>query len=120
VTLHELDEGVDTGKVLMRRDFALTGSESAFELYHRAHVEALNVFREAWPQLKCYAVDGDVDAKPLAVPQDEEKARLYTRSDLEDVKRKAALWGDDAAVRALDFPPFADANSVLEEDYASA
>jgi methionyl-tRNA formyltransferase len=50
-TLHFMDEGIDTGDIVHRRQLAVSPADTADTLYARVKDLELDVFREAWPLL---------------------------------------------------------------------
>lgn len=52
VTLHEIDEGVDTGDIWARRRVEVRPTDTGRTLYERLEQVGVDLFREAWPKLK--------------------------------------------------------------------
>jgi methionyl-tRNA formyltransferase len=75
VTFHRIDEGVDTGAMLLQRTFPIGEEWTARDLYFRYLEEGLVLFREAIALLR----GGEV----REVPQDESLATLFRRRDLD-------------------------------------
>ncbi len=93
VSLHYMDEGIDTGPIIGVRRFPIFHDDTGKSLYDRAQVEALNLFEEWWPVLR--------EGLPPATVQPAE-GRYYRRDSL------APYFGstDPVVRRALTFPPF--------------
>ena len=46
VTLHRMDDGIDTGNILAQRSFKIPIEMNSFELFSKYHEEAFNLFKE--------------------------------------------------------------------------
>ena len=75
VTFHRIDTGVDTGPIICQRIFALRDSWTARELYDSYLAEGALIFREAFSIL--------TRGVEVETPQDDSKASLYRRRDLD-------------------------------------
>lgn len=87
VTLHEIDEGIDTGPILAIRYFPV--GKTAEETFKRFEDEVFKMFKNLWPHLLKGAISSQ--------EQDEKRGRTYYRKDLEKVKDLTRF------VRALTF-----------------
>jgi len=74
-TLHYLDENIDEGDIISRREVDRHFSDSGEDVYRRIEDAAVELFKEAWPRIE----DGEVDG----VSQDESRANFYLREDFE-------------------------------------
>ncbi len=52
VTLHFMDEGVDTGDIIARRRLAKRPCDTGESLYRRLEIEGFRLFRESWARLR--------------------------------------------------------------------
>jgi len=95
VSLHYMNEGVDTGPIIASPRFPILPDDTGKSLYDRAQIEALSMFESLWPILK--------DGLPPATTQPSE-GRYYRRDSL------LPYFGspDPTVRRALTFPPFAN------------
>lgn len=75
VTLHELDVDIDHGPILDRAEFPILAGDTAGTLFARAMDLMLQMFVDWFPIL--------LNGPPRGVPQDESKARIYYRRDLQ-------------------------------------
>lgn len=73
-TLHRMDPGVDTGDIIHRRQLEVSPGDTANTLYQRLKALELEVFREAWTELR----QGQVNASP----QDPSEGTSHRRQDL--------------------------------------
>lgn len=106
VTLHLMDEGIDTGPILARRDFPLPDDRTVADLLPLLLDEAHELLRTALPD----ALAGRTRPVPQAEWPGYERARsvLYTRRALDGLQELDGL--DDVArvdrtVRALSWRP---------------
>ncbi|MDB5033658.1 MAG: hypothetical protein JWQ98_899 [Chlorobi bacterium] len=60
VTLHRIDEGIDTGDIIAQRSFAIGGEDSCRDLYFRYHDAASVLLREHLASV----IDGSFGARP--------------------------------------------------------
>lgn len=73
VTLHWVDEGLDTGDIALQRNIPVSPSDTAHSLYQRALQVEVELFREALPLLKANALP--------RIPQ-KQGATMHRKSDL--------------------------------------
>ena len=102
MTLHEIDEGADTGPIIAQKAVAVRPTDTAKSLYDRLQVEIVALFKETWPKV----VAGETDP----FQQNEEEAnyqkkravkkldpihldRTYTGQELID-RLRARSFGD--------------------------
>ncbi len=52
VTLHYIDEGVDTGDIIAQRQVPVDPSDTGASLYDKLEREGLALFRDTWPSIK--------------------------------------------------------------------
>ncbi len=93
VTLHYMDEGIDTGPIISSPRFSIFSDETGKSLYDRAQVAAFDMFVDLWPILR--------GGLPPAMTQPAE-GRYYRRDSLEPYFGSP----DPVVRRALTFPPF--------------
>lgn len=102
VTLHEIDEGIDTGNVLSQIRIRLTKSTTARDLYELYQDAALNLFRK---NLK-YLLAGHTNARP----QPEALGSYFSRQQFEQLSREINFAQPASKVRdfvrALYFPEY--------------
>lgn len=103
VTVHYMDEGVDTGDIIAQREVAVEPSDTAERLYRKLERAAVALFAEQWPAIR----DG---AAPRA-PQPRNggsthRARDLARLDEIDLDRTYTGRELIDLLRARTFPPF--------------
>jgi methionyl-tRNA formyltransferase len=52
VTLHLIDEGIDTGDILAQRETVFDGTETLSSSYDKLHADMVSLFVEAWPAIR--------------------------------------------------------------------
>jgi methionyl-tRNA formyltransferase len=101
VTLHRIDEGIDSGPIIAQRMFPIHETDTAEDVWNRATdvgVSLFNEFLESW-------IAG---APIVATPQDESKATYYPKG----LPNNGEIdWSWDGAtikrfIRAMTFPPY--------------
>ena len=77
VTLHYMDEGVDTGDIITQRRVKIEPVDTGKTLYRKLEDACVDVFQNSWPLL----LRGDVQP----VEQDNEAGTHYRRKDVEGI-----------------------------------
>jgi len=52
VTLHYIDQGIDTGDVIAQKQVEAKITDTGASLYRRLQVEAMELFKSAWPSIR--------------------------------------------------------------------
>ncbi len=52
VTLHNIDEGVDTGHVLAQKEVSVTWTDTGESLYKKLEHTSVKLFKEYWPRMR--------------------------------------------------------------------
>ena len=73
VTIHLMDEGVDTGPIVARAAFPIAPADDIRSLMIKSRQAGLYLLENCWPQIKTGRFD--------AAPQDEKQARYYSAAD---------------------------------------
>ncbi len=103
VTLHRIDEGVDTGPIVAQRRVEITPWDTGESLYWKLERAGVDLFQEVWPQVE----RGDVILKP----QDPASGSFHRRRDTDaidrvDLDRKYKARDLINLLRARTFPPY--------------
>lgn len=111
VTLHEIDEGIDTGDIWARRQVEVRPSDTGRSLYRRLEQAGLDLFRSTWPKWK----SGEL----TPIEQSEKEGTKYYTNDVEEIDEinlDATYTGRELIdiLRARTFPPHNGA--YFEED----
>lgn len=111
VTLHYMDDGVDTGPVVATREVETRFDDTGRSLYERLERAAVDLFAETWPRVE----DGTVEAHE----QDDALATTHYKREFgelceldpdEEVRTRNLL----DRLRALTFPPFDNARIEVD------
>jgi methionyl-tRNA formyltransferase len=114
VSLHYVDEGIDTGPIIARDWLAIEPADTGRSLYDRAQAVAANMFHRELDRISYWAGWGG--AVPDVLAQDGTMARYYRRDSLDALRDLAGVAEPDRSRRrrALDFPPFPPAYDSTE------
>ena len=102
VTLHFVDEGVDSGDIAYKSPIEKTWEDTGATLYAKARAEIVRLFKEKWPEIR----RGDMPR----TPQDDAHITFHRASELEGAS-EVRLDGQYRArdllnlIRARTFPP---------------
>lgn len=110
VSLHVVDEGVDTGPLIARREVPVHPTDTGRSLYLRLEEAALALFSAAWPSL----ADGSATATAQPEGGSLHRARELTSRDRIDLDARYTARELIDLLRARTFPPHAGA--WFEED----
>jgi methionyl-tRNA formyltransferase len=102
VTIHYIDEGVDTGDLIAQRRVDTTVLDTGQSLYHKLELASLELFQRTWPLLK----SGSVERR-----RQEGKGTCHRVRDLEQIDEidpdQSYRAGDLIDIlRARTFPPY--------------
>lgn len=103
VTLHFMDEGVDTGDIVMQKPVAVDPCDTGGSLYAKLEEAAIGLFEEAWPQVRRGAFSRQAQAKHEGTFHRVSDLQLVDRIDLERSYRAKDLLN---LLRARTFPPY--------------
>lgn len=90
ITLHLIDEGIDTGNVIEIREFIISPKDTAYTLYQKGQDLIYKMFTNWFHDLLL--------GNYIATPQPEERAATYYRKDLNKAKDITHI------IRAFHFP----------------
>jgi len=113
VTLHYVNEKIDEGPIIKRDDVEIREADTAEDLYNRAQVAALNMFKRELPNIIHCARNKN---KVKSIIQSNEHAKYYKRDSLKN--KNADLKLDDPSfnrfVRSREFKYFEKAYIMLK------
>jgi len=106
VSLHYIDEGVDTGDLVERRCVSVDVSDTGATLYRKLEDACIALFADVWPQVRA----GTAPRRP----QPQEEGSMHRARDLQDVGEidpQRTYTGRELIdiLRARTFPPYAGA-----------
>lgn len=102
VTIHYIDEGIDTGDIIVQREVPVEPFDTGETLYRRLEREAVSLFREAWPDIRA----GNI----ARVPQDRGQGtshRVMDVNQIDEIDPEAEYRAKELIdiLRARTFPP---------------
>jgi methionyl-tRNA formyltransferase len=111
VTIHCVDEGIDTGPVLARREVEVLPTDTGASLYHRLEQASIDLFTDTWPQIAAGAI--------TPVPQSPREGTVHRVQDVEAIDRidPDAQYSARRLIdilRARTFPPYRGAYFLHE------
>lgn len=78
ITLHLINEGIDTGDIIEIEEFQILNTDTAFSLFSKGEKIIFKMFKKWYHNL--------LKMDYISTPQLENKARIYYRKDLDKVK----------------------------------
>lgn len=111
VSLHYIDEGVDTGDIVAQRKVPIRSVDTGLSLYNRTLMEIADLFQEVWPSIRAGTIEPQ--------KQDNSKATFHRHSDrpaIEKFDLDAPTTGRELLnlLRSRTFPPYT--GCYFEED----
>lgn len=79
VTLHEIIEEADAGRIWAQREVVMDEYDTAFTLYNRLQDEIINLFKETWPKIKLHKIT------PL--PQDQLRVTYHKKAEVNSLDK---------------------------------
>lgn len=103
VTLHYIDETIDTGDIIAQRKVSSSIIDTGKSLYRKLEKEALKLFIETWPEIKSKNISPKKQAHL--------KGTYHTKEELDkighiDINRKYKARELLNIIRAKTFPPY--------------
>lgn len=102
VTLHTIDEGVDTGKILAQEKMKVQSTDTGRSLYGKLEQAAYELFIKTWPKL----VKGELAAKSQKPGGSEHRVKDLHKLDEIDLDKKYTGRELINMLRARTFPPY--------------
>ena len=102
VTLHYIDEGIDTGDVIAQKEVEVRVTDTGASLYRRLEVEGLELFQTTWPSIRA--------GSSTRTPQQAGRGSYHRASDVEQIDEidlEKSYRAEDLlnVIRARTFPP---------------
>ncbi len=103
VTLHYIDQGIDTGDVIAQKEVPVKITDTGESLYRRLEAEGLELFKATWPSIRA----GTCSRSPQAAgPGSYHRARDVEQIDEIDLQKSYRAEDLLNVIRARTFPPF--------------
>lgn len=108
VTIHRIDEGVDTGAILAQEMVEILPTDTGRSLYQRLEQTALQLFEQTWPDI----TNGNLN--PKAQPQGGTSHKLADVEKIDEIDLDKMYSGRQLIdiLRARTFPPYKGAYYV--------
>ena len=103
VTLHLVDEGVDTGPIVAREEVKIEPVDTGETLYHKLERAGVRLFKNTWPRIEKGDYDLVSQDPTLGVFHKKRDVEKIDRIDLEKTFRARDLIN---VLRARTFPPY--------------
>jgi len=106
VTIHYIDEGVDTGDIIAQRQVEVEPVDTGGGLYRKLQEDAVDLFKKTWPLIR--------SGQPPRIPQKNNDGTCHRVRDVEriddiDPDRTYTARELIDIIRARTFPPYAGA-----------
>jgi len=110
VTLHYIDEGIDTGDIVASLPVNIAASDTAESLYRKLEQASVELFQQTWPRI----VAGNLQRRPQ--PPAGSVHRVKDLSRLDEIDPNRLYSGRELIdwLRARTFPPHRGASIVLD------
>lgn len=110
VTIHHVNEGIDTGDIIAQREVIVSPIDTGETLYSRLEEASIELFCEVWPKIR----SGNVDP----IPQDVQAGTYYRKDDVDQID---IIQLDETylartlinTLRARTFPPYPGAYILI-------
>ncbi len=108
-TIHYMDEGIDSGAIIARKQIAVSSADTGASLYQKLEDAAFRLFKNTWPSIR--------SGRSRKKSQKKSKGTNHRLKDLSgidkiDLNRKYQAKQLINIVRARTFPPYAGAYYV--------
>jgi methionyl-tRNA formyltransferase len=106
VAVHYIDEGIDTGDIIARREVALEPVDTGASLFEKLEEAALHLFQETWPLV--------LSGRAPRTPQDPSEGSCHRITDvarIDEIDLDQTYRAGDLIdiLRARNFPPYSGA-----------
>lgn len=109
VTLHYIDEGIDTGDVIAQKEVPVLVTDTGASLYRRLEAEGLELFRSTWPLIRAGTNSRIAQARDEGSYHRARDVEQIDEIDLDKSYRAEDLLN---IIRARTFPPYRGAYFV--------
>jgi len=111
VTIHFVDEGVDTGDIIAQKPILIDLTDTGGTLYRKLELAAVDLFGETWPLI--------ASGRMPRVPQKPDQETFHHLADMkriDEIDLERAFKAEDLIdiLRARTFPPYAGAYFLKE------
>jgi methionyl-tRNA formyltransferase len=102
VTLHYIDEGIDTGDIISQKKVPVLWTDTGETLYHKLEAAGLQLLRESWPDIR----DGRIERTPQ-LGHAGTSHRAGDTEQIDEIELQRSYRAEDLLniLRARTFPP---------------
>lgn len=102
VTLHYVDEGIDTGDIIRQKKVPVLGTDTGETLYHKLEAAGLQLLRESWPDIRV----GRIERTPQLCGSGTSH-RAADTAQIDEIRLAESYRAEDLLniIRARTFPP---------------
>jgi methionyl-tRNA formyltransferase len=102
VTLHYVDEGIDTGDIIRQKKVEVLSTDTGETLYHKLEAAGVQLLRESWPDIRAGRIQ--------RTPQARESGTSHKTGDvarIDEIRLAESCRAEDLLniLRARTFPP---------------
>lgn len=111
-TIHQLEEGIDSGAIMFEKRFPIPYGCWVEELYQITFDKSVELFKESLPHL----VSGNYELKPQKSFLDKRTTSLHFRKEIEEIKKIDLSWSKDRIerhIRATYMPGFEPPYAII-------
>lgn len=112
-TVHRLEEGIDSGDIIIERRFEIPSNCWVNELHSLTFKESLILFKEAVPIILL----GKYEFTPQISLLDSRKTAMHYRKEIEEIKRIDLAWDKEKIaryIRATLMPGFEPPHAIID------
>ncbi|MGA9471850.1 MAG: formyltransferase family protein [Terriglobales bacterium] len=102
VTLHSIDEGIDTGDIICQKKVSVMPTDTGESLYHKLECAGLELLREAWP-----AIESGQIRRAAQTLESGTSHKVSDASGIDEIDLQKSYKAEDLLniLRARTFPP---------------
>jgi methionyl-tRNA formyltransferase len=103
VTIHYIDEGIDTGDIVAQREVPVSAADTGASLYRKLEVAMFELFQETWPLIRA--------GRAPRRPQNRDAGTFHRYRDvaqIDEIDLRRSYVAEELlnAIRARTFPPY--------------
>jgi methionyl-tRNA formyltransferase len=102
VTLHYIDEGIDTGDIIRQKEVAVSPTDTGETLYRKLEAAGLHLLRESWPDIEAGNIERTPQSRTSGTSHKAADVLEIDEIRLSDTYRAEELLN---ILRARTFPP---------------
>ena len=111
VTLHYIDEGIDTGDIIAQQEVDVEPIDTGETLYKKLEEASIDLFTRSWPEIEAGRVVGQAQSSDLGTHHKTRHVDAIDEIDLNQTVRTGDLLD---VLRARTFPPYGGAYFMHE------